>query len=803
MDNYALTDSLLNLPERFAANSVDLRKLLSDAFNSDFDSLYDFYCEIRRIFHLARDLHLYFIPPCTESFYYLFPYRFYLYDNSSGTDTQDRKTDVYFRVSSLKSLTSWFHNRSDVNLLNKRINHLKFPELEDIPNEPPVRTIIRLADLLVPYLDTPAARLNYALTNVLPVRRFSTLPEPDEPVTVTYEESDGSLATVNISYYLYVSQDVDVPSICNLHPRYINKSTNMTETHFYYHSPDPFEYLLFEADTSVADLIYRSHHEDLFGMGNIEDPQDDLDNLPVTKYGYFPATNEWRQVVPDSSDVQSAQSQRTIQYSKFEADTSVMDLIYRSRHEDLFGMGYVHGMSDIDPVDDLARFPVTKYGFFPATNEWRQVVPDSPSDTHRTPVKHVSFKSLRICPQASDSSEEAYLISKLSHIESYYVAANNTVILYIQSFRLGPNETMKHFKDLLIYTIGYAYSRSVKDFVVSLHGNDGGNIECVYELIELFWPKRESLSFSSSIVVEELNQLYLSQYKNSTLLYPHIDAPSERDVTDSTKYRNITVTGNSITNHTTLTRLWTNKCVLKRVPQSYENIEVHGYYPYRSRPFAPNHLMFVSDFRSLSAASILLKYVQLNHLAKVVCCGYVDNSTNSSVYDASPGATGPKIDTDYFYDGMHQPFFPRNSTFASYSAGVLYYEDPTKGEIPLHLLPLPPDAVIPEWFPVPLDPSSYIRLSTTIQPYFDQCFDWEIRSTVNFCNKCYLNARHEESTMFGHPCDPVTHHFDQSKCVFYSCRIGYRRIPGTDMCEPAEDPSNTTTVTSTDVETEL
>ena len=92
-----------------------------------------------------------------------------------------------------------------------------------------------------------------------------------------------------------------------------------------------------------------------------------------------------------------------------------------------------------------------------------------------------------------------------------------------------------------------------------------------------------------------------------------------RNVSDTSKYRNVTVIGNDYTGHINRTRLWTTKFI----PTSNHSISPPStpdpFIPFVNTPFAPSQVIFVTDFRSYSAASVLLKQVQLYHLAKVIC----------------------------------------------------------------------------------------------------------------------------------------------------------------------------------------
>ena len=214
---------------------------------------------------------------------------------------------------------------------------------------------------------------------------------------------------------------------------------------------------------------------------------------------------------------------------------------------------------------------------------------------HNKPVRHISYESgylgssFPLSPQASQSNALIEIpivpITNLSQVESYYLKENNTVILYIRSFKLARNETMDHFRDVLFQTIDYAKTRKCNQFIVSLHGNVGGSIECVYEFINLFWTRHESLSFSSSLVVDEMNQAFISNYINKSVLYPTIDPCPKRNDSDRTTFRNITVTGNAFTNYTTHTRLWTNRFVPR--PQKSDSFSKRSYsfIPYQTEPF--------------------------------------------------------------------------------------------------------------------------------------------------------------------------------------------------------------------------
>ena len=265
-----------------------------------------------------------------------------------------------------------------------------------------------------------------------------------------------------------------------------------------------------------------------------------------------------------------------------------------------------------------------------------------------------------------------------------------------------------------------------------------------------------------------------------------------RNVSDTSKYRNVTVIGNDYTGHINRTRLWTTKFI----PTSNHSISPPStpdpFIPFVNTPFAPSQVIFVTDFRSYSAASVLLKQVQLYHLAKVICFGYAFGNSSSNRIDASVGATGPKVRTDLSSFNATKmngtALFPRLNTEASYAAGMLYYEHPNGTDIPLHFLPLPPDAIIPEWFSTPLTPANLHRIAEVIRPYFYQCSNWEIRNSPDCTSSQIKKLAPERSfALYGNPCDPLTHHFKDDECVFSECQYGYSVIPNTTTCIPRQN----------------
>ena len=460
LDNYALTDQLLNVPEPFTDQSLDLRQQFEDAFDADYDTLYEFYCAIRDVFASARDIHFQFHPPCTSMFYYLWPYSLRLAHN--GTVSDDGKSfDVRFFPNPLKSMTKWYYNLTGdyPHLLGKKLLHIRFPEIDDIPDEPPALTISRLADHYVTFMNTPAAKLNYALTNLIPIRHLSSFPEP-EPITVTYEldnctnnNSTNSATspcshTTDVPYFLHVDSNVSLPDLCNLHLSF--NTFKPTTTGFSYSGiGDTIGFLDYGGDHDVEDLIDRSYEEDLFGMGNGPDLEV-VDNTPISRYGYFPETGEWRLMPTAPSDIPSTR-----------------ELSYHSTLLDL----------------------------------------PSESDTSRIPTTNIA------------------LIANLSHISSYHVPDLETVILDIRSFYLYRNETKEEFSKVLIRTIQFAKLPTIKHFIISLHCNPGGQIDLVDLFTHLFWPNL-SYTIPSSLVVDELNQAYLSSYSrnnNAAMHYPTID----------------------------------------------------------------------------------------------------------------------------------------------------------------------------------------------------------------------------------------------------------------------------------------
>ena len=190
--------------------------------------------------------------------------------------------------------------------------------------------------------------------------------------------------------------------------------------------------------------------------------------------------------------------------------------------------------------------------------------------------------------------------------------------------------------------------------------------------------------------------------------------------------------------------------------------------------FSPQRLLVLTDGVCGSSCCTVIKHIQEEHRGKILGFGFDPLSIETDQYDSGS-----------FCGGMVQHVnwkFPRNGTdlgftrmaVHTWNKSTTYDSDKIQnGTDLLEFRVNPVDAIIPDMFANPAIDSTLsgtVRAIVAAMPYFNNCFDWEVRDAIENCSGSSSGTR-GSNEIYGHPC--IDGQFDTSVCVFSRCSDGY------------------------------
>ena len=182
--SYSHYDAYLDLPHPYENESFDLETELKSLNTSNYTHIWPFYTKVRDIIARLRDGHTRFSIPCSNKFFFFWPYTL------NFTSTGDAKADgsditVILQQSDTNGATDFYHY-NHTNLVGKIVTKIELDDIEAVENETPAMTVSRWANMKIFKCRNPACSLTDALTSHFSYRDLSLFDAPKGPIIITY-----------------------------------------------------------------------------------------------------------------------------------------------------------------------------------------------------------------------------------------------------------------------------------------------------------------------------------------------------------------------------------------------------------------------------------------------------------------------------------------------------------------------------------------------------------------------------------------------------------------------------------------